>query len=335
MQLNTVKNTIKEVHMNRFKNIIKRLTAMIVLASGLMLSQHTLAKTEVAESLPSDNVSNVSIKNHSGVINVIGWDKDKISVTGTLDDDAEKLIFEQKGAQVLISVEYPRMDNWNAEGSKITVFMPKNIRMKSSSVSSDISISNLHGGVEVKTVSGEIVAKNLTQNVELNSISGNIVTNDLSGKISLTAVSGDITDKNSSGRLEIRSVSGEVESNSQAKEVFFNNVSGNGELTLAEVVELRIRIVSGDFSAKLNLNQKALLKASTVSGDLDLTFQKGVDADFSLKSSVGGDLDNNITKVEAEHDEYGPGAQLNFQTLNGSALVRASTVSGNIEISSK
>ncbi len=321
--------------MNKLTRKIQQCVTIITAASCLILSGQSLAAIEVAESLPSDNVTNVSINNHSGLINVVGWNKDKISVTGTLDDDAEKLIFEQKGAQVLIKVEYPRMDNWSADGSKITVFMPKNIRMKSSSISSDIHLSNLHGGVEVRTVSGDVLAKNVTQRVELNSISGNINSDKLSGKISLSAVSGDINDTDSTGRLEIRSVSGEVIINSQAKEVFFNNVSGQSQLNLAEVIELRIRTVSGDLAAKLTLNEKALLKASTVSGDLAFTFQKGVDAGFSLKSSVGGDIDNNITQLKAEHDEYGPGAELNFQTANGSALVRVSTVSGNIEVSSK
>ncbi len=314
---------------------IQQCATMMTVSSCILLSAQSLADTEIAKSLSSENVTNVSINNHSGFINVVGWNKDKISVTGTLDDDAEKLIFEQKGAQVLINVEYSSMDNWSADGSKITVFMPTNIRMKSSSVSSNIHLSNLHGGVEVITVSGDVLAKNITQNVELSSISGNINSNELTGKVALSAVSGDITDKNSTGRLEIKSVSGDVDIHSQAKEVFFNNVSGQSELNLAEVVELRIRTVSGDLQAKLNLNEKALLKASTVSGDLAFTFQKGVDADFSLKSSVGGDIENNITQVETEHDEYGPGAALNFQTANGSALVRVSTVSGNIEVSSK
>ncbi len=314
---------------------IQQWVNIIAAVSCLLLSGQVFAATEVAESLSSDNVTNISINNHSGFINVVGWDKDKISVTGTLDDDAEKLVFEQKGAQVFIKVEYPRMDNWSAEGSKITVFMPKNIRMKSSSISGDIHVSNLHGGVEVKTVSGDVLAKNVTQSVELNSISGNIDSDKLSGKVSLSAVSGDIKDTDSTGRLEIRAVSGEVVINSRAKEVFFNNVSGQSKLNLAEVIELRIRTVSGDLQAKITLNEKALLKASTVSGDLAFTFQQGVDADFSLKSSVGGDIENNITQAKTEHDEYGPGAKLNFQTVNGSALVRVSTVSGNVEVSSK
>ena len=325
----------EEVYMNQLIKTIQQGVTIITVAACLLLSGQSLAAIEVAQSLSSDNITKVSINNHSGFINVVGWNKDKISVTGMLDDDAEKLIFEQKGAQVLIKVEYPRMDNWNADGSKITVFMPKNIRMKSSSISSEIHLSNLHGGVEVSTVSGDILAKNVTQSVELNNISGNINSDKLAGNISLSAVSGDINDTDSTGRLEIKSVSGEVDINSQAKEVFFDNVSGQSKLNLAEIIELRIRTVSGDLQAKLTLNDKGLLKASTVSGDLAFTFQKNVDADFSLKSSVGGDIDNNITQVKAEQDEYGLGSELNFQTGNGSALVRVSTVSGNIEVSSK
>jgi hypothetical protein len=321
--------------MIKINNTISRLFATLSLTSCFLISAQSIADTEVAESLPSNNVTNVTINNHSGLINVIGWDKDKVSITGTLDEDAEKLIFTQKGAQILIEVEYPRMDNWHADGSTINVFMPKNIRMKSSSISSDINLSNLHGGVEVKTVSGDVEVKNLSQSIEISSISGEIDSTNLAGKISISAVSGDINDNKSSGRLEISSVSGEVATHSQAKEIFFNNVSGDSKLELAEVVELRIRTVSGDLSAKLTLEQKGLLKASTVSGGLNFTFQDDIDADFTFKTSVGGDIDNNITKAKVEFDEYGPGAKLNFQTLNGSALVSVSTVNGNVAVSSK
>ena len=321
--------------MNTFIRTIQQSFNIITLMSCLIVGGQVFAATEIAESLPSDNVTNVSINNHSGFIKVVGWDKDKISVTGTLGDDAKDLILKQKGAQVLIKVEYPKRVSWNSDGANITVFMPKNIRMESSSIASDIDLSNLHGGVEVKTVSGDVLAKNVTHNVELNSVSGNIDSDGLSGKISLSTVSGDIKDIDSIGRLDLSSVSGNVVINSHAKEVFFNNVSGESKLNLAEIMELRIRTVSGDLQAKVSLNEKALLKASSVSGDLEFIFQKNIDADFSLKVGNGGDIDNNITQDKTEHDEYGIGAKLNFQTANGSALVRVTTLSGNVEVSSK
>jgi DUF4097 and DUF4098 domain-containing protein YvlB len=315
--------------MNYYSKRVQQFTIALI---GILFCAHSFAKAEIAQSLPSENVTNIAISNHSGSINVIGWNKDKISITGTLDDDVEKLIFEQQGAQVIIKVEYPSMESWSADGSHLTVFMPKSIRMKASSVSSDIDVSNLHGGVAVKTVSGNITAKDISQSVELNSVSGDIDSDDLAGKIAISAVSGDITDNDSSGRLEVNSVSGDVDIDSEAKEVFFNNVSGECNFDLDEIIELRIRTVSGNLKAGLDLTDKGLLKATTVSGDLAFDFQWGIDADFTLKSSVGGDINNQLTKAKAQDDDFGPGAQLSFQTGKGSAVVNVTTVSGNINV---
>lgn len=321
--------------MNNIKNTMQKVTSALTFTACVMLSANALADIEVSESIPSNNVTNVSINNQSGKVKVIGWDKEEIKVEGTLGDDAKNLMFSKKGAQVVIEVDYPNSSQWHADGSNLTIYMPKALRMKSIGVSTDMSLNNLHGGVEVRTVSGDISAKALTESIELNSVSGNIKSHELSGKISLAAVSGDIIDKNSQGRLEIRAVSGEVDTNTKAKEVFFNNVSGDSELNLAEITELRIRTVSGNLVVKLSLNDKGLVKGSTVSGDLDFIFQSGVDADFSIKSSVGGDIENGLTSAKAEHPEYGPGAKLNFQTGSGSALVRVATVSGNVSVTSK
>ena len=321
--------------MKNIKSTLQKVTSALTLTACFIISGAALADIKVSESLPSTDVSNVSIDNQSGKINIVGWDKAEISVKGTLGDDAKNLVFSKKGAQVLIKVDYSSGNHWNTDGSNLTVHMPKKLRMKSMGVSTDINLDNLHGGVEVRTVSGDIEAKELSQSIELNTVSGNIESTNLSGKVSLAAVSGDIIDKNSQGRLEIRAVSGEVDTSTKAKEVFFNNVSGDSELNLAEITELRIRTVSGNLSVNLALDHKGLLKASTVSGDLDFIFQDDVDADFNIKSSVGGDIKNKLTSAKAEYPEYGPGAKLNFQTGNGSALVRVATVSGNVSVKSK
>lgn len=311
----------------------KRIQQITLTLISILFCTQTFAKAEIAQSLSSDNVTNIAISNHSGSINVIGWDKDKISITGTLDDDVDKVIFEQQGAQVIIKVVYPSMESWSADGSHLTIFTPKNIRIKASSISSTIDIENLHGGVEVKTVSGDITAKNSSQSVELNSVSGDITSDDLAGKIAISAVSGDIKDHDSSGRLEVNSVSGDVDIDSEAKEVFFNNVSGECSLEFDEIVELRVRTVNGNLKAELDLTDKGLLKATSVSGDLAFDFQWGIDADFTLKSSVGGDIDNKLTKDKGQKNDFGPGEQLSFQTGNGSAVVSITTVNGNMKVS--
>jgi len=297
----------------------------------------SFAGESIDESLKADDVSSVNIENLRGKITVIGWDKSTITVKGELEDDAEGLVFKQSGSSVKIKVELENNNHnfWgnNAKGSMLTIHMPKNIRVSFEGVSSDIDIDNLHASAEVKTVSGSVIAKNLSERIELSSVSGDIDSKRLSGKISLASVSGDITDRQSSGRLLLRAVSGEIDSISTAKEVAIENVSGDIQLSLSEVDELSVSNVSGDFSGRLSLNKGGVVKMSSVSGGLALKFQNDVQASFKLSASAGGDIVNKITSQKAKEAKYGPSSKLRFETGNADASVRASTVSGEIEVS--
>lgn len=297
----------------------------------------SFAGEHIDKSLSINDVSSVNIENLRGKVTVIGWDKDTISVKGELEDDAEGLIFKQRGSSIKIKVELDKHNNnyWgsNEKGSSLTIHMPKNIRVSFDGVSSDIDFENLHASAEGKTVSGDINAKNLSERVELISVSGDIDSKNLSGKVSLSSVSGSIRDRQSSGRLKLRVVSGEIDAQSTAKEVLIENVSGDIEVSLSDIDELIVSNVSGDFSGSLSLNDNGAVKMSSVSGSLALTLQKGVSASFRLSANAGGDILNEITDQKAKEARYGPSSKLSFETGSASANVRASTVSGDIIVS--
>lgn len=313
------------------KNFNQYMVAALTSAS-LLFMPLSMAGEKVDESLDSDGVNTISIENLSGEVTIIGWDKSKVTVKGELDDKAERLIFEKSGNRINIKVELPHRGSWNSEGSELTIHMPSNIRMNFESVSSDVELRNLSNDITVKTVSGNIKATDLKENIELSSVSGTINTTQLSGKVNLSTVSGDIEDKNSSGRLKLQAVSGEIQSKSKANEVFVNNVSGNTELQLTEVDEFKISTVSGDTEVSLFLQQNGVVKASSVSGEIELDFQNDIAADFRLKANAGGDLINKLTKQKANRAKYGPSAKLYFQTGNANSSVRVSTVSGDVVV---
>jgi len=301
-------------------------------SASLLFMPLSMAGEKVDERLNSDGVNAVSIENISGEVIIIGWDKTSVTVKGELDDKAKRLIFEQVGNTISIKVDLPNQGSWTSKGSELTIHMPTNIRMNFEGVSSDVEVRNLNNNVVVKTVSGDINARKITENIELSSVSGTIKTSLLDGKINLSTVSGDIEDENSSGRLQLQAVSGEIKSDSKANEVFVNNVSGNTELQLAEVDELRISTVSGNTEVSLFLQQNGVVKASSVSGEVELDFQNDVAADFRLKSNAGGDLINKLTKHKADRAKYGPSSKLYFQTGNANSSVRVSTVSGDVVV---
>ncbi len=312
-------------------NFNRYMFAAIICASLFTIAP-SFAGERVDRELSSDGVNTVAIENLSGEVNIIGWDKDSITVKGELDDKAEQLIFEKSGNRVNIKVELEHHGRWNTNGSELTIHMPSNLRMNFESVSSDVALQNLNYDISVKTVSGDVKATDLTKHIELSSVSGNIKSQNLQGKISLATVSGDIVDRNSSGRLQLQAVSGEISVKSTAKEVFVNNVSGNTELDLDEVSELRMSAISGDVEVNLFLLDSGVVKASSVSGSVELDFQNNVAAEFRLKANAGGDLENKLTNKRADNAKYGPSSKLYFQTGNANGSVRVSTVSGDVTV---
>lgn len=296
------------------------------------------AGQDVNETLSASDVSKVSIENLRGEVVIKGWSQSSVQVKGELDEEAEELIFEQDGSQIIIKVKIPSRNGRygsgrNSKGSELTINVPENVRVAFSGVSTNFDISNLKSGAEGKSVSGDIDAKNLEEHVELATVSGNVEAENLSGKIYLSSVSGDVVDKASSGRINLRAVSGNVETKSSASEVELTSVSGDVEFELTSVEELELSTVSGNADGKLALDDNGRIRMSSVSGDIYMDFTNNVQASFRLKSNAGGDLINRITKQRAKKAKYGPSSKLEFETGNAKASVRGTTVSGTIRIS--
>lgn len=325
---------LKTTNHNTPSNSINLGLVGLLTTTMLGFSGMAAAGESVDELKNADNIKHVQIENKRGDINVIGWEQAEIKVAGELDDKAERLIFERSGNSFKIKVVIPHQhgNSWNEQGSQLTINVPQGVSIDFNGVSSDFSIKNTEGSAEINTVSGNINANGLTDNVQIYTVSGEITNQNASGKIALSSVSGDIDDKASSGRLKVKSVSGNLKTSSSAQEVLVNTVSGDAEVSLKAVDELNISTVSGDVEAKLHLNDNGLIKVSSVSGDYLLAMQDDVNATFRLGSSAGGDFINKITNDKPTKAKYGPSSKLTFETGNGSASVRGTTVSGRIKV---
>jgi hypothetical protein len=314
------------------RNIIK-MCAIALTA----ISLQSIAGEKVDKSLSVDGATNISVENLRGKVRILGWDKNEVSVTGELDDKAERFVFEKDGSLIKVKVVMPHHMNgsWHEKGSNLVINVPRKLRLDFSGVSTDVTVEGLTKSTEVKSVSGNISVDSLSQLIDISSVSGDITSENLSGKINLSSVSGDIVDKKSQGRMTLKAVSGRLKTQTEASEVFVNTVSGEIDMILGGVDELIISTVSGDVEGILSLNTNGLIKMSSVSGDIDLGFTNDVQATFSMRSNAGGNLVNKITDDKAKHAKYGPSSKLNFETGNGKAAVKASTVSGRLKVFKK
>ncbi|WP_286234638.1 DUF4097 family beta strand repeat-containing protein [Thalassotalea sediminis] len=309
---------------------------LLLIAGALtaLSSWSVLANERVDETVQAEGVGKISIDNLRGKVLIEGWDKTEVSVKGELDEQTQRFIFERNGNAVKIKVKVKNSYRGgdNSDGSDLVVMVPRDVRVDFAGVSSDFTLKRIEKGVEGKTVSGDLHVSNIGGQTEIATVSGDIVSRQLSGKILLNTVSGDIEDTESKGRLKIRAVSGNVKTLSKAREVDLSVVSGEIEFMLGSIDDLELSAVSGEIAGELTLADSARVKMSSVSGDIGLKFNEDVNATFRLKTHAGGDLINKITDDRAQESKYSPRAKLYFDTGNGSASVKGTTVSGTIRL---
>jgi DUF4097 and DUF4098 domain-containing protein YvlB len=256
----------------------------------------------------------VVISNVSGTVDVRGWDRNEVRVTGHLDEDVERLDVDSSGDRTVIKVIVPRGAS-NDSSATLEVQVPRMSTVEVSAVSADVSSKGVLGAQRLKSVSGEVTA-------------------DVSGSDSeIRTVSGDLTVRGSGKPISLRvsSVSGSLDLSNGAGKLDVVTVSGNARVQMVEASEVRGRTTSGDFDLQTRLTRDARVELEAVSGDLTIRVPgtEGLSTDIeSFSGDIHGCLAQNVERVS----KYGPGVRLNIRTVESGAYVRAKTLSGDIDL---
>jgi DUF4097 and DUF4098 domain-containing protein YvlB len=182
-------------------------------------------------------------------------------------------------------------------------------------VSSDVKVSAVHGGLELRSVSGNISGEG----------GGDVHANAVSGDIHLTATSAKV--------IEVKAISGNIVLTGGNTDIEATTVSGYAHLTLGTVSRARFKTVSGEISASLASAADAQIEGESVSGDVKLDFASAPAADFDIQT-ISGEIDNCFGPKPTE-SRHGPGARLTFKTGDSSARVRVSSHSGDVRLCAK
>lgn len=274
---------------------------------------YVTAGEEVDERRSVSGQGVVEIHNTRGEVEITGWDKDEVHVSGELDDLAEELIFEVDGEFTLIRVKMPKRNISWGDGSDLEIRIPVKSRVDFNGVSTDLKFTNIEGGTSIHSVSGDIRADHIAKRLLINSVSGNVEVRDTTGKAKITTVSGDL-------RLDLRST-----------EVSINTVSGEIDMDLAEFDSLMVSTVSGELEISGHLNDSGSISMSSVSGDIELRLTGPVNARIDARAGPGGDIDNDMTEDEPR-DIFPAQMELKSTAGDGSGRIRIKTVTGDISL---
>lgn len=268
----------------------------------------------VERKVAADANGQVTISNVSGTVDVRGWDRNEVQVTGHLGRDVERLDVDSSGGRTVVKVVLPRGSAHDGNAD-IEVSVPRNSNVEVSAVSADVSSRGVLGTQRLKSVSGEITA-------------------DIAGDESeVRSVSGDVTVRGSGKplRLRVSSVSGNLDLTNAAGSLDLVTVSGNARVQMTETSDVRGRSTSGRVEVRGALTRDGRVDVEGVSGDiiLRLTAPAGLSTEIeSFSGDIRGCLAGNVERVS----KYGPGKRLNVRTVEAGARVRAKTLSGNVDI---
>src|SRR3984957_13455927 len=193
------------------------------------------AETSIDQHREANPSGAVEIDNVAGSIDVQGWEKPEVAVTGTIGKDVERVDVTGDGNRTSIRVVLPRGMHFGMSDGEahLVIHVPTNSSVSASLVSSDLKVSAVHGALELRTVSGNISGEG----------GGDLRANDVSGDIHFTAMA--------AKRIEAKSISGSIVLTGGNADIEANTVSGDAHLTLGTVSRARFRTVSGAISATL------------------------------------------------------------------------------------
>ncbi len=272
-----------------------------------------LAK-DVHEIKDADADASVKIINTAGEIEVNGWSRNQVEITGELGSGVKELVFESDGDEVLIKVKVPGFSVRSASAD-LVINVPEGASVTISAVSADISVDDVKGRQNVESVSGDIEIEVFASDIDIESVSGDIeIEGDGSSiRSRFEVVSSDIDIDSVHGEIEVTSVSGDI--------AMVNSVY--------EVAE--IQTVNGDIDFGSALDGESRMEIETVNGDVDIDFEGGISARFDIET-FNGDIDNCFGPESERTSRYAPGRELKFTEGSGSGRVVIRTLNGDLSL---
>jgi Putative adhesin len=264
-----------------------------------------------------DADANIEITNTAGSIEVIGWDRSEIEVSGSMSSSGV-LKFETDPKHAVVKIASPGMSWGSGDSTTLTVHAPARAHYTIAGISADISTTGVQGPQKLQSTSGGIKTQAWKEDVEIKTISGDVIVSGHKGN----AV------------FDFNTVSGELHADGIGGEVNLTTVSGDIHLDLGTVSRSRLHTTSGDLQFSGELAKDARLDVESVSGDVKLTFRGTRNAEYDI-ATFSGDIRNCFGPKSSPTSKYAPGENLNFTEGAGGARVHAKTLSGDLSLCDK
>ena len=289
---------------------------LLVSAFAPLAAAH--GSTPFDRTVDADARGTVEVHNVSGAVEIQGWDRASVHVSGTVADNVERVDVRRDGNRVMVEVVMREGSrSRSSEGTKLTIEAPR------------------ASSLEVSTVSASIAARAIEGEQRLSSVSGAVDAEAFAGDLNVSSVSGAVTvhGHGSAALTRARAISGSVHLTDIAGQVEAQAVSGSVEVAANQLDRATLSSISGRVSLSGTLGDHARADLTTTSGSLDITFAGTAAAEYDL-TTFSGAIDACFGPPVTE-PRNGPQRQHRFREGDSDARVRANSMSGSITLCRK
>jgi DUF4097 and DUF4098 domain-containing protein YvlB len=283
------------------------LAGLVLAPPGAWATDDTRDNREVNEHRPLKADARLMVSNIAGTIEVEAWDRNELSLTGTLGEDVEKLEITGDEKSLRIEVKVPEHGNFGSKDidSDLRLRVPAGVRLKASGVSADVRVHGLKGEIDVDSVSGDVEVDVASKALRAHSVSGDV-------RVSAPDATADV-----------ETVSGDVIVTAR-KEIEAKSVSGDVHVQARDVEKLKVETVSGDLVLDMNLVKGADVNAETLSGEVHLRLPAEPEGTLEMET-FSGELSSAFTRDIGRTKDY-------RHDGSGSGRVRLHSFSGDVVV---
>lgn len=277
-----------------------------VLAAFLVAASTAGAQTKVSRGIHLNADGAVRVYNLGGSVHIIGWNRDSVSVRGSLSKGSE---LHMGGSAKGIKMFVEDADERNPAPAVLEVYVPLKAQVWVKTATAGIEVSGLSGSLDLYVVSGDI---NVTGNPS---------------SVSAEAIDGSIEIKGSPDWVRAKSASGNVSFDGKSSDVSLSTVSGKIDARGARFEKAKFETVTGNIKFDGSFERGGLSSFDTHSGAIDLGVSGGADFDVV---SISGSIVNKLTSSRVVAGRYGRGSELNTSAGEGATRVQVRSFKGPV-----
>ena len=290
--------------------MIRVATLCFVYLSTLAVTSGAQIKIERGLHLNADGA--IRITNLVGSVHVTGWDRDSVSLRGSLPK-GDKLFMGGSATGMKMFIE--PMNDRNPQPSRLDVMVPARAKVWVKTATAEIEVSGVTGELDLYVVGGTI------------SVTGDPT------ELNAEAIDGDIRVNGSPGWMRAKSASGEVTLKGSSRDLAISTVSGGITINGATLERAKIESVTGPIRFNGDIEKGAAIDFDTHSGALDITIPRKTGADFDV-ASITGTINNELNFSRVAKGRYGRGSELMMTNNSGGARVTVRSFKGPVTLRS-